>query len=89
MVSQLSNIPIKTLNGLYVFAFCVFAVLIVLREFERYAGLFGFLPVLGGSIPYAILTLSLIFIYRYNGRNLLLVIPKISILKDKHIYFLY
>lgn len=45
-------------------------ILVALRESKTYGHIYDFLPVLGGSIPNFILTISLIFIYKANGNKL-------------------
>ena len=70
MESFVNKISSKTTISLYLVTFCVFAVLIYIRESKDFGHIFDFLPVLGGSIPYFVLTISLIFIYKTNGNNL-------------------
>jgi len=60
----------KTVNSLYLLTFCTFALLIFIRESATFGHVFNFLPLLGGSIPYFFLTISLIFIYQYQGYKL-------------------
>jgi len=57
-------------NSLYLLTFCIFALLIFIRESARFGNVFNFLPVLVSSIPYFFLTISLIFIYQYQGHKL-------------------
>jgi uncharacterized protein len=57
-------------NWLYVLSFSVFVLLIYLRESDILGPIFDFLPVLGGSIPYFVLTILLIIIYKANGHHL-------------------
>ena len=60
----------KTASILYLLTFCIFIMLIFLRESAKFGDFFNLLPVLGGSIPYFVLTIALIFIYRYQGNQL-------------------
>ncbi|WP_158770132.1 CPBP family intramembrane glutamic endopeptidase [Paraglaciecola sp. L1A13] len=70
MENLVDKISSKKTNYLYIITFCVFAVLIYIRESKNFGHIFDFLPVLGGSIPYFFLTISLIFIYKSNGNYL-------------------
>ncbi|MFT6897100.1 MAG: membrane protease YdiL (CAAX protease family) [Paraglaciecola sp.] len=65
-----SKISTKIINSFYFSSFAIFSLLIYFRESGEYNKFFNFLPVLGGGIPYFILTISLIFIYKFDGKKL-------------------
>jgi len=52
---------------LYFFAFAVFALLLAIRESESYGHAYDFLPVVGRTIPFFLLSLFLLVIYRFQG----------------------
>lgn len=51
-------------------ALLLFSLLMMARESNRFGFIFEFLPVLGGSIPYFLLTICFILIYRATGHKL-------------------
>ncbi len=58
---------IKKPSSLYFFAFALFALLLAIRESESYSHFYDFLPVVGKTIPFFILSLSLLIAYWFNG----------------------
>jgi len=51
----------------YFFAFALFFLLLAIRESQSYGQLYDFLPVVGQTIPFFILSLTLFIAYRLNG----------------------
>jgi membrane protease YdiL (CAAX protease family) len=56
--------------ALYGAAFLIFSALLALREIADYAHIYDFLPIMGRTTPYMILTLLLVFIYKLSGHSL-------------------
>ncbi len=54
-------------NLLYFFAFIIFALLLIVRESDSYGEIYDLLPVVGRTIPFFMLSLFLLAIYRLQG----------------------
>jgi len=57
-------------NSLYLLPFCVFALLLLMRNSEAYAPIFELLPVLGRTIPYFCLSALLLCVFIFRGGSL-------------------
>lgn len=65
MLNKHYAVQLQVISSLVLFAF-----LLAARESAQFSQLFEALPVLGGSVPYFVLTLCWIFIYKSTGRSL-------------------
>ena len=57
-------------QALYILPFIVFSVLITLRHSSSYSYLFEWLPVLGRTLPFFILSALLVCVYKFRGGSL-------------------
>jgi membrane protease YdiL (CAAX protease family) len=55
---------------LYGLSFCIFVFLLLLRESPSYGHIYNFLPILGRTTPYIILTLLVTTVYKLSGNRL-------------------
>lgn len=57
-------------KGYYLLAFLTFAILLALRESEKYSHVYDFLPVVGRTLPFFLLTCFISAIYCFQGGSL-------------------